>query len=285
MSSVTAEVEATEVRGPAALTGDPRRLLSLTLILALSDWKLRFFGSALGYVWSLLRPLLLFGILYVVFSLVIDIDAGIPHYPLTLLVGVVLFTAFQEITGASVTAMVDRETLVRKVAFPRLAVPLSVAALATLNLALNFVTVIIFVAASGVSPRWSWLLLPLPIAGILLLGTGVGMLLAALYVPFRDARPIWEVIAQALFYATPILWPVQALAERSEGLAQAAMSNPIAVLIQEFRRLLIGPAVPSSVEIAGSWTLMLIPAGSLLFLTVLGFFVFSRMAPHAAENL
>jgi ABC-2 type transport system permease protein len=181
--------------------------------------------------------------------------------------------------------MVDRETLVRKVAFPRLAVPLSVAALATLNLALNFVTVAIFVAASGVGPRWTWLLLPLPVAGILVLGTGVGMLLAALYVPFRDARPIWEVIAQALFYATPVLWPVQVLADRSQGLAQAAMSNPIAVLIQEFRRLLLGPSVPSSVEIAGGWAWMLIPAGSAVVLTVLGFVVFSRMAPHEAENL
>jgi ABC-2 type transport system permease protein len=277
--------DAYRVRGPAATTGDPRRLASLALTLALTDWKLRFFGSVLGYIWSLLRPLLLFGILYLVFSEVVRVGAGIEHFPLTLLVGIVLFFTFSEMTGGAVTSMVDRETLVRKVAFPRMAVPLSVALLAAFGLLLNLVTVAIFVAASGVGPRWSWLLLPLPILGIVILGTGVGMLLSALYVPFRDAKPIWEVISQALFYATPLLYPIQTVIERSDTLATVIMSNPLAVLIQEFRHLLLGPEAPSAAEAIGGAAWLLIPGGIFVGLTVLGFVVFNRMAPHSAEQL
>ena len=273
------------VRGPSAVSGDPRRLVHLAFALAITDWKLRFYGSVLGYVWSLLRPLLLFGILYVVFSVVVHVDAGVQHYPLMLLLGIVLFTLFGEITGTSVTSLLDRETLVRKVAFPRLAIPLSVAVLAGLNLLLNLVTVAIFVGASGVAPRWSWLLLVFPLLGVLVLAIGLGMLLSALYVPYRDMRPIWDVIAQALFYATPILWPVQSLATHAAWLSKLAMANPLAVLIQEARRLLLGPSVPSPVDVAGGWTWMLVPAAITVVLVVLGFVVFDRMAPRIAEDL
>jgi ABC-2 type transport system permease protein len=282
---VTTLPRSEEVTGPSALAGDRRRLLDLAIVLAKSEWKLRFFGSVLGYVWSLLRPLLLFGILYLVFSVVVHVDAGVQHYPLMLLLGIVLFSLFGEITGGSVTSLLDRETLVRKVAFPRLAIPLSVAVLAAMNLLLNLVTVAIFVGASGVAPRWTWLALVLPLLGVFVLATGVGMLLSALYVPFRDMRPIWDVVAQALFYATPILWPVQSLAGHAEWLSKLAMANPLAVLIQEARRLLLGPSVPSPVDVAGSWTWMLVPAVATVVLVVLGFVVFDRLAPHVAEDL
>jgi len=276
--------EAYQVRGPSALGGDPRRVANLAIVLALTDWKLRFFGSVLGYVWSLLRPLALFGILYFVFSELVDVGAGVAHYPLMLLAGMVLFSTFGEIVGASVTSLLDRETLVRKVSFPRLAIPLSVVALATLGLLLNLVIVAIFVAANGLTPRLSWLLLPLPVLGMLAFGAGVGMLLAALYVPFRDVRPIWEVIAQALFYATPVLWPVQALEGQADWLAKLVMSNPVAVLIQEFRRFLLGPEVPGAADVAGAaW--LLVPAAVFVACCVLGVVVFKRMAPHVAEDL
>jgi ABC-2 type transport system permease protein len=257
----------------------------MSLTLALTDWKLRFFGSVLGYVWSLLRPLMLFGILYVVFSVVVRVGAGIPDYPLLLLAGIVLFFTFGEITGGAVTSMVDRETLVRKVAFPRMAVPLSVSLAASLNLLLNLVTIAIFVAAAGIEARWTWLLLPLPLLGIVVIGTGLGMLLSALYVPFRDVKPIWDVVSQALFYATPILYPIEKVAERSDALVKVAMSNPLAALIQEFRHLLLGPAVPSASEAMGGAVWLLIPAAVFVTLAVLGFWVFNRMAPHAAEQL
>jgi len=282
---VSADVAATRVRGPSALTGDPRRLLALAVALALTAWKLRFFGSVLGYVWSLLRPLLLFGILYVVFSEVVGVNAGVAHYPLLLLAGIVLFSTFAEIAGGAVTSMVDRETLVRKVAFPRLAIPLSVAIAATFSLLLNLVTVAIFVAASGIEPRWTWLLLPVPLVALVVFGAGLAMLLSALYVPFRDVRPIWDVAQQALFYATPILYPIEKVVERSDALTKVVMANPLAVLIQEFRHLLLGPEAPTAAQAVGGAAWLLIPAAIFAGLTALGFVVFNRMAPFAAERL
>src|SRR5919199_3183094 len=218
--SATTAAPAYRVTGPSAVSGDPRRLVTLSFTLAVTDWKLRFFGSVLGYVWSLLRPLLLFGILYVVFSQFVGVNAGIANYPLLLLSGIVLFFTFGEMTGGAVMSLVDRETLVRKVSFPRLAVPLSVSLAASFNLLLNLVTVAIFVAAGGIQARWTWLLLPLPLVGLVLLGTVLGMLLSALYVPFRDVKPIWDVVSQALFYATPILYPIEKVAERSDALVK-----------------------------------------------------------------
>jgi len=284
--SVHAEAPAHRVTGPAALSGDWRRFLNLTMTLALTDWKLRFFGSALGYFWSLLRPLLLFGILYLVFSQIVKIGEAVPNYPLVLLIGVVLFAYFAEVTGDCVGCVVDREALVRKVSFPRMVVPLSVALSSSFNLALNLVVVGVFVVISGVEPRLSWLLLPIPILMLVVLATGVGMLLAALYVSLRDVGPIWEVISQGLFYASPVFFPIQFVSENfSEAAARAALVNPLATIITETRHFLLGPESPSSRFVFGDGLYMLLPFGVLVFLTVLGFWVINRNAPRVAEAL
>ena len=275
--------EAYRVRGPSAVGGDPRRFWNLARTLAATDWKVRFYGSALGYVWSLLRPLMLFGIVYFVFSEIVHAGAGIDHYGVILLLAMILYFFFSEITGAGVTAMVDRESLLRKVGFPRAVVPLAVSVVAMMNLALNLVVLAIFVLASGVQPRWSWLLLPIPFALILVFATGVAMMLSALYVRYRDVRPIWEVVLQALFYATPILYPIEAVVKQSETLAQIALLNPIATLIQESRHLLVG--APSPAAVLGDDALLLIPLAILVGLTWLGVTVFGRLAPLAAEEL
>jgi len=273
------------VEGPKALGGDPRRTWNLARTLASTDWKVRFFGSALGYLWSLLRPLLLFGILFFVFSEVIGADAGVEDYGVMLLVGIICFFYFSEVTGSSVTSMVDREALVRKVGFPRIVVPLSVLLVATANLMLYLVVLAVFVLATGVEPRWSWLALPLPLLALAALAAGLGMLLSALYVRFRDVRPIWEVLLQALFYATPILYPVTLLADRYPEVARIFMANPLAAIVQELRRLLLGPSNPSVADVLGGGALLLIPVGILVALVLLGFWVFERTAPLAADEL
>lgn len=276
--------EAYRVAGPTALgDGDLRRFWNLTRTLAATDWKTRFYGSALGYVWSLLRPLLLFGIVYFVFSYVVQAGAGVEHYGVMLLLAMILYFFFGEVTGAGATSMVDRESLLRKVGFPRAVVPLSVALVAAMNLALNLVVLAVFVIASGVQPRWTWLLLPIPFALMLVFATGVGMLLSALYVRYRDIRPIWEVVLQALFYATPILYPIEAVMGYSETLAKIALLNPLAAIIQESRHLLTG-AMPLSEALGSTW-LMLVPLAILVFLTWLGVRVFGALAPRAAEEL
>ena len=136
---------------------------SSTLTLARTDWKVRFFGSVLGYLWSLLRPLMLFGILYFVFSEVVGAGDDVAHFPIVLLSGMMIYFFFADTTGAAVTSLVDRESLVRKVGFPRMVVPLAVTLVATFNLLLNLVVLAVFLALSGVTPRWSWLLFPIPL--------------------------------------------------------------------------------------------------------------------------
>jgi ABC-2 type transport system permease protein len=282
---MTSEAAAYRVAGPKAISGEWRRFWHLTLTLAYTDWKLRFFGSVLGYLWSLLRPLMLFGILYFVFSLIVRIGDRVQHYPLVLLVGIVLFAYFGEVTSQCVECVVDREQLVRKVSFPRMVVPLSVALSGTFSLALNLVAVAVFVAASGVDPRLSWLLLPIPLLLLVALAAGVGMLVSALYVPFRDVRPIWEVVLQGLFYATPIFFPIQFVMGQGQLLTRLVLVNPLADIIVESRHLLLGPEAPSVATAAGSSAWLLIPAVALAGAVGLGFWVFNALAPRVAEDL
>lgn len=288
MSAATPPLEPLPLRrvhGPIATGGSARRFVHLTMTLARMDWKVRFFGSALGYVWSLLRPLMLFGILYVIFSEVVDAGGGVAQYPVLLLTAMILFFFFSEVTGAALTSMIDREALLRKIGFPRAVVPLSIVVVASFNLALNLVVLAVFMAASGVEAQLTWLLLPLPIALLMLFATGVGMLLSSLYVRFRDLRPIWDVVLQALFYATPILYPIERVLDKSEPLAHLALVNPVAALIQETRYLLIGPGAPSLSEAMGSTALVAVPAAILVGVVVLGLVVFQRMAPTITEEL
>ncbi|MBA3376475.1 MAG: ABC transporter permease, partial [Actinobacteria bacterium] len=181
---MSAHVGPTRFRGPSALGDDLRRFGNLTYVLAATDFKLRFFGSALGYLWTLMRPLLLFGVLYVVFTEIVRFGEGIPHYPVYLLMAIVMFTYFSETTARGVTSLIERESLLRKMRFPRMVIPLAVALHSLFNLALNMVAVFVFVLISGIEPRLEWLeLLPL-IALLATFATGVAMLVSALYVRY-----------------------------------------------------------------------------------------------------
>ena len=285
MSAAADLPPAYEVGGPSAVGRDWRRFLHLTMTLAYHDWKLRFFGSVLGYLWSLLRPLMLFGILYLVFSHVIRIGSGVENYPVQLLVGVIMFTYFGDVAGGAVESLVESEGLVRKVAFPRLVIPLAVAMTASFNLVLNLVTVGVFLAIAGVEPRPEWLLLPLPIALLVVFSAGTGMLLSALFVPFRDVRPIWDVVQQALFYATPIFYPIEAVVDRSDTLGTIVMCSPLALIVQSVRNLLLGPPTPAPNDVLGSTPMLLVPLGIIALVALLGYAVFTRMAPTVAERL
>ena len=274
-----------EVRGPSALAGDWRRSVDLAVMLAFTDWKLRFFGSVLGYFWSLLRPLLLFAVLYAVFSQIVDVSGDVADYPVQLLIGVILFSFWGEVTGNSVKSVVDRESLVRKIAFPRAVIPLSVALGAAFNLFLNLLVLGAFLAIAGVEPQWTWLLVPIPLLFLMLFAVGVSLMLSSLYVSFRDVKPIWEVILQALFYATPVIYPIQVLAEKNETLSHVALMNPIATAIQETRYLVLGHGTPSAAEAIGGTALLLVPLFIVVAAVVAGYLIFDRLAPSVAERL
>lgn len=275
-----------EVTGPSAFAGDFRRFLSLTRILALTEWKLRFFDSALGYLWTLMRPALFFGVLYVVFSLIVDVGENVAHYPALLLTGMVIFFYFQEATSAAVTAVVDNENLVRKIQFPRMAIPMSVVLTATFALCLNLIVLLGLVLLNRVTPRLSWIELPFVLLVVAVFSIGVATILSALYVRARDLKPIWDVTTQALFYMTPVLYPIQLVVERSsESVARLLLFNPLASLIQEARHAIIGPSQPSAAEAIGGAVWLSIPLGLVVVTFLVGIWLFSRMAPLIAEEL
>ncbi len=272
------------IKGPSALGSDPRRLLQLTLVLAVMDFKLRFFGSVLGYLWQLMRPLLLFGVLYLVFTQFVKIGEGVPFYPALLLTGVVLYQFFSEATSRSLSSIVDREGLIRKIEFPRLAIPLAAMLTAYFNLILNLVAVLVFVFATGVKPRWEWLALPVFLLLLGLLAAGVATLLAALYVRFRDLQPIWEVALQVGFYASPILYPLEIIpSETAQRLIP--MFNPLATILVQFRHSLIDPTAPNAWDAVGGVQFLVVPMGISAALVLLGIWVFHRRAPDLAEEL
>jgi ABC-2 type transport system permease protein len=269
-------------RGPSAIGDDLRRLANLTWMLAATDFKLRFFGSALGYLWTLMRPLMLFSVLYFVFTEVVRFGDDVQHYPVYLLTAIVLFTFFSETTSRGVNSLVERESLLRKVRFPRLVIPLSVALHALFNLGLNLIVVFTFVLASGVEPRASWLELIPMVFLLVVLATGVTMLLSALYVRYRDVQPIWEVVLQMLFYASPVIYVTSALPDSIE---RAAMASPITAILTQMRHALIDPTAPTAAEAIGGGARLLIPLAITIALFLLGSWVFMREAPRIAEDL
>jgi ABC-2 type transport system permease protein len=278
------------VHGPSALSGDFRRFWSLTFTLARTEFKLRFFGSVLGYLWTLMRPLLLFGVLYVFFTKVAHVNdnksPGEAHYGAQLLASIVLFTFFAEATAGAVRSVVDRENLVRKIHFPRLVIPTSVVLLSLFNLGMNLIVVFLFAVGEGVRPMLSWLELPLIITMIVIFSLGLAMLLSAMFVHFRDIQPIWEVFSQILFYASPVIISIETIKKKLDPTwLHIYMLNPLAVILQQFRHAMITNATPSAGAVLGSWTSLLGALVIVAVIFVVGFTVFHRAAEKIAENL
>lgn len=284
-----------EIKGPAALAGDWRRFWALAFTIARNEFKLKFFGSALGYIWQVMRPLLLFGVLYVFFVMIFHVDrakgAAGHFYGAQLLGSIVLFTFFNETTAGAVRSVVERENLVRKIQFPRLVIPVSIVLLALFNLGLNLIVVMIFALLSGVQPMLSWLELPLIVAMVAVLATGIAMLLSALFVRFRDIQPIWDVVSQILFYSSPVIIPVETVREKlahgelDHFLYHLYTLNPLVTVFQQFRHAMINHATLSAGQALGSWTALLEPLTLVATIFVIGFVVFNRLARGIAENL
>jgi ABC-2 type transport system permease protein len=273
------------IRGPSALGGDWRRFVHLSWTLAVTDFKLRFFGSVLGYLWQLLRPLMLFGVLLLVFTVFLPLGNDVPHYDVCLLAGIVIFTFFADATLGSVSSLVDRESLVRKIHFPRMVVPVAVVLTAYFNFVLNLLVVLGFALVSGVSPRVGWVELPLLLAMLGVFALGMAMLLSSLYVRFRDVRPIWEVSAQALFYATPVIYVIDKVERAHPSWARVLMWNPLSTIITQARHAVISSDIHSAATAIGGGVRLAIPIGIVVVTFVLGFWSFNRAAPRIAEQL
>ena len=277
-----APLELRDVRGPSALGGGLRRALELLFLIAVTDFKRTYFGTVLGYLWSLDRPLMLFGVLLAVFTQVFRVGSQVPHYPVLLLLNVVLFGFFSEATTTAVTSIVNQESVVRKTQFPRLVIPLAVVLTSLFNLALNLVVVFVFVLAFGVGPHWTWLLFPVVLALLLVLTVAVSMLVASLYPRFRDMAIIWTVLSTVLFYGTPVLYPIDVV---PDTLRDIIMLNPLAPIFEAAREWIIDPGAPGPVDAAGGFARLLAPIALYAAICALAVWVFNREAPRIAEEL
>lgn len=282
MSADAAAGELREVQGPSALGGGWRRFLDLTWLIAVNRFKVTYLGTVLGYLWTLARPLLLFSVLLLVFTQVFRLGGQVQHYPLLLLLGIMLFTFFQESTQQALTSVVQEEGVVRKTQFPRLSIPLASVLASSFNLGLNLIAVFVFILAFGVGPYWTWLLLPVLLAALAVITCAVSALLSALYVRYRDVHVIWSVLAQALFYATPVLYTIDLVPDQFRWLI---LLNPLTPIFLAAREWIIDPSAPGAIEAAGGVPELLPSAAIFVGVCVLSVWVFNREAPRMAEEL
>ncbi len=253
----------------------------LTRELALTDFKLKYQGSFFGYLWSLAKPLMLFGVLYLVFTRFFRLGGSIPHYPVYLLLGIVLFNYFVESTSASMGSIVGKGDLIRKVYFPRIILTVSTSITALITLLLNMIVVFIFMILSKTVPTIDTPFLVLLLLELFVLVSGVSLFLASLFVRFRDIAHIWEVCNQVLFYAVPIIYPLSFVPGR---IGKILLLNPLAQIIQDSRFVLITHQTAT----AGSmlhFPYVFIPYTLPFIVFAFGYWFFQKSAAKFAEEV
>ena len=251
--------------------------------LVRTDFKLRYQGSLLGYLWSLLKPLLLFVILYIVFVGFLKLGRDIEHFPVYLLLGIVLWNFFTEMTVQSLGSIVARGDLIRKIRIPRWMIVFSSSISATINLVLSLVVVGIFMVINQVPLMPTIALLPVYILILYILALGCSLFLAAAFVKFRDLSYIWEIVLQAGFYATPIIYPLQMIP--NETVQKLLLLNPVAFVIQAARDDVVTTQTLTLTDAWGSISWALIPLSIVVVVFLLGLLYFKSQANSFAENV
>lgn len=253
--------------------------------LVITDFKIRYKGSALGYVWTLLRPLALFAVLYIVFVYFLRVGSDIPHYAVYLLLGVILWNYFIEVTNNGVSSIVGKGDLLRKLSFPRYVVVMSGSFSALINLFINLIVLVIFMIVNGVTFSFGmfWLI-PL-IVELFIFSLSIAFILSALYVRFRDINYIWEVMLQAGFYATPILYPITLVLDKSPFIAQLMMLNPIAQIIQDARYFVITKNTATIASIFNNPYMHFVSLITVFTFVIIGAWYFRKRSPSFAEEI
>jgi ABC-2 type transport system permease protein len=258
-----------------------RDYINLVLQMSITDFRLKYSGSVLGYLWSIVKPLLLFGVLYVVFTYFFSLGKGIKDYPVYLLIGIVFWSFFADGTMNGMHSVVNRGDLIRKVNFPKLVIVLAAIITSFLTFVLNLVIVLVFLALAKIVPSTTIVVLLPAICEMTLLILGVSLILSTLYVKFRDMAHIWEVFIQILFYATPIIYPISYIPEDWKKLL---MINPVAQIIQDIRWAFLGRDVVTSESILPG-ALFLLPIALTVIILLVGLLLFSKTADSFAEEI
>jgi len=255
--------------------------LILMRAMVITDFKLRYQASLLGYLWTLLRPLAVFSILYVVFVKFLRLGASVPYFPVYLLFGLVVWGFFVEATSQGMASLVARADLLRKISFPRYVLVLSVGASVLISFALNMLVIIFFMALLRVPVRLDILWLPLLFLELVALSISLAFFLSALFVRFRDLNYIWEVCMQAAFYAVPILYPLTLIPTKY---ARLLVLNPMAQIIQDARYVLVTPESETISQLYSTPWVRVIPVGITLVLVVTSVIYFRRRSRSFAEE-
>lgn len=248
--------------------------------LALTGFKLKYHGSFFGYLWSLMKPLFLFLILYFVFNSVFKLGKAVPNYPIYLLLGVTMWGFFAETTSMCMTSIVGSGDLIRKVYFPRIVLPIAMSLTAFITLLLNLLVVFGFMIYLKVPIHFDLIYLPLVLIEYYIFTLGASFFLAAIYVKFRDIGPIWEVACQALFYATPIIYGAGLV---PMNLLKIMMLSPLAQIIQEARFVILPNGVLTAEAVLGEYYVL--PFIIVVITFVTGYLVFQEMTAKFAEEV
>ncbi|HEM2864407.1 TPA: ABC transporter permease [Streptococcus suis] len=250
-----------------------------------TDFKLRYQGSVIGYLWSILKPLMLFAIMYVVFIHFLRLGSDVPHFPVALLLGNVIWSFFSEATNMGMVSIVTRGDLLRKLNFSKGIIVLSSVFGAAINFSINLLVVLIFSLFNGVQFTWS-VVMALPLfVELFLLATGIALILSTLFVRFRDLAQIWEVVMQAGMYATPIIYSLSFVMNQSVLAAKLIMLNPMAQIIQDMRYFVIDRANLPVWQVINNKAIVLIPYLLPVLVFVIGVRVFNKHSKKFAEIL
>lgn len=253
--------------------------------LVITDFKLRYQNSVLGYLWALLRPLFLFVIMYVFFVEILHIGKEIPHWGVALLLGIVMWNFFQEVVGQGLKSITSSSGIIRKINFPKYIIVISKSLSAIINLLINMVVVAVFAVIDHVEPSWGMLLIPLFVLELYILGTGIAFFLGAMNVKYRDTGYIWDIATQALFYGSAIMFPLNRVVNMSHDIAILLVINPISQSIQDARYFGITDKVDTTVTLTDNAVIILAPFIITIVVFVLGAAYFRRRSPHFAEEV
>ncbi len=247
------------------------KYLNLIREFALTDFKLKYHGSILGYLWSLLNPLLIFGTLYIVFSIFIRFE--VENYHLYLLLGIILWNYFSEATLNSMNALINKSPIIKKIYFPRTIIVLASNITTFIGLILNLVVFSIFMLITRVKPTLLILIFPLILIELILLTLGSSFLLSSLNLRFLDIQHIWRVFLQIGFWLTPIIYPIALIPEKYHNFF---LLNPLAIIIGDARNIIMYDNVPKLLNISISSLFSII-----IFL--IGYFIYKKLSTKFAE--
>ncbi len=245
-------------------------------MLAKTDFKLRYHNSFLGYIWAILKPLLMFCVLNFVFSSIFNLRNIGQYYPLSLLVSLILFSFFDEASKTGMQSLIFKSDLVSKIYVPRWSIIMA----STLHNALVFfanlfVVLIFFIWYRFLPTLNSVLLFFMFSVMIYLFVLSLSLITAPLFIKFRDLGLIWEVMVNILFYASPVFYPLQML---PEWIQRILLVNPVAFIIHFTKESMFNH------HFAELWQLIVFFISNAIFF-LLSIWAYQRLIPKAAENL